>query len=139
MKQTYLFTFCILLLTFASTVLAGELKFSRHYTDHMVLQREKPNLIRGFADKGAAVTVTFSGQSKQAKADDAGQWSVTLDPMPASAEGGVLSVSSSSMNVSSEIKHVLVGDVFFFARQTTIDVELGATAEGRAAAAAGGA
>ena len=134
MKQTYLFTFCILLLTFASTVLAGELKFSRHYTDHMVLQREKPNLIRGFADKGAAVTVTFSGQSKQAKADDAGQWSVILDPMPASAEGGVLSVSSSSMNVSSEIKHVLVGDVFFFARQTTIDVELGATAEGRAAA-----
>ena len=45
---------------------AGELRFSRHYGDHMVLQREKPVLIRGFPDKSAKVTVSFGGQSRMA-------------------------------------------------------------------------
>lgn len=86
-----LLTFCILLLTFASILFAGELKFSRHFTDDMVLQREKPNLIRGIADKGEAVTVTFAGQPKEARAGDSAKWSVILDPMPASSEEGVAS------------------------------------------------
>ena len=38
----------------------------------------------------ATVTVTFGGQSKTARADDQGTWSVTLDPMPVSAKGGTL-------------------------------------------------
>jgi len=47
---------------------AAELRFSRHYDDNMVLQCEKPVLIRGLADKGVEVTVSFSNQTKKTKA-----------------------------------------------------------------------
>ncbi|MBT7066630.1 MAG: hypothetical protein HN919_10035, partial [Verrucomicrobia bacterium] len=61
------------------SVHAGELRFSRHLGDGMVLQRDKPLTISGLADKGAQVTIAFAGQEKSAKAGDGGTWSVTLD------------------------------------------------------------
>jgi len=120
----------------AAGVTAAELRFSRQFTDNMVIQRDRPATITGFADKGAQVTVTFLGQKKAAKADENGAWSVTLDPMPASAEGRSLSVQSGIGNPKSEIRNVVVGDVFLLARQTSIDISLGRDAAGRETAAA---
>ncbi|MBT7064920.1 MAG: hypothetical protein HN919_01335, partial [Verrucomicrobia bacterium] len=113
-------------------VCAAELKFSRHYNDNMVLQREKPVLIRGFAHKGADVTVSFSKQTKKAKADVNGQWSVSLDAMGASSKGAELVAASAGKKA--RLGNVLVGDVFLIARQTTIDVSLGRDEAGRKAA-----
>ena len=126
----------------ASLANAADLGFSRHYSDNMVLQREKPVQLRGFADKGAEVTVTFAprqgsgqaGQTKKAKASPEGVWSVTLDPMAADAKPQTLTVRSSIGNRQSAIDNVLVGDVFLFARQTTIDVSLGRDEAGKKAA-----
>ena len=126
--------FAAVWVTVGASLMAGDLALGHHYTDDMVLQREKPVLIRGTAAKGATVTVGFSGQSKAAQADDAGEWSVTLDPLPASAEGKTLTVSSSTPGQAADIKNVVVGDVFLFARQTTIDVNLGRDETGRNAA-----
>ncbi|MEM7391834.1 MAG: hypothetical protein AAF492_05750, partial [Verrucomicrobiota bacterium] len=111
----------------------ADLRFSRHYTDDMVLQREKPVEIRGFADRAAEVSVTFADQSRKVEADAVGVWSVTLEPMAASTEGRELTCSSGGSNVV--LTNVLVGDVFLFARQTTIDVSLGRDEIGRGAAA----
>jgi len=128
---------CFLILTIlvspGAIVCAAELRFSRHYDDKMVLQREKPVLIRGFADKGADVTVSFSGQTKKAKADGNGEWSVSLDAMPASSKGAELVANSAGKKA--RLGDVLVGDVFLFARQTTIDVSLARDEAGRKAAA----
>ena len=110
------------------------LELNRNFTDNMVLQRDKPLVIRGSAKKGAEVTVTFSGQKKTAKANDDGNWSVTLDPVAASAKGAKLSVNSKSKTV--DIKDVVVGDVFLHARQTSIDISLGRDAAGKKVAAA---
>ena len=115
---------------------AAELRFSRQFTDNMVIQRDQPAIITGFADEGADVTVTFAGQKKTTKVDEQGAWSVTLDPMPANANPQTLTVSSSARNPKAEIRNVLVGDVFLFARQTSIDISLGRNAAGRKAAAA---
>ncbi len=112
---------------------AAELSFSRHYDDRMVLQREKPVLIRGFADKGADVTVSLLGQTKKAKAGGNGQWSVSLDAMPASSKGAELVAESAGKRA--RLGDVLVGDVFLFARQTTIDVSLARDEAGKRAAA----
>lgn len=121
---------------FASTLMAEGLSLGRQFSHNMVIQRDKPVVIRGFADKGATVAVEFAGQQKTAKTDDTGEWSVTLDPMPASAKAQTLSISSSVGNLQSEIRNILVGDVFLFARQASIDVSLGRDEAGRNAASA---
>lgn len=113
---------------------AGELRFSRHFGDHMVLQREKPVLIRGFADKSAKVTVSFGGQSKGTIANEDGEWSVSLEPFPTNRKGGELVAESNGKKA--KLDDVLVGDVFLFARQTTIDLSLGRDQLGKKAATA---
>ncbi len=115
-------------------VRAGELRLSRYFSDPLVLQREKPNVIRGFAAPRAAVTVSFGGQEKTVAAGADGAWAVALDPMPASATPRALAVKSGRETVA--LNDVLVGDVFLVALQTSVDLSLGATPEGRAAAAA---
>jgi sialate O-acetylesterase len=122
------------LLSFSMLANAGELRLSRTLSDNAVLQCEKPVTIRGFADKGAKVTVTFSGQAKDTKADENGEWTVTLAPMKANAKGQELTATSSIGNQTSSISNVQIGDVFLFARQATIDISLGRDNAGKKAA-----
>ena len=117
----------------ASLVSATELRLHRFFTDNMVLQRDKPVLIKGWADAGDEVTLSFAGQKKIVKADDQGAWSITLEAMAANKSGQELSVMSADSSVS--LNQVLVGDVLIFARQSTIDLSLGRNDEGRKAAA----
>jgi len=125
----------VLLLSVGSATHAAGLRLSRHYTSNMVLQREKPVLIRGVADQGAEVTVTFAGQTKKARADESGVWEVLLDAMTANSEGQKLTVHSPLATRRPTLDNIVVGDVFLFARQTTIDVSLGRDEARRKAAA----
>jgi hypothetical protein len=68
---------------------------ARIFGDHMILQRQKPVTIWGWAKAGETVTVSFAGQSKAATAAADRLWRVTLDPMEASFEGRELTVTSS--------------------------------------------
>lgn len=113
---------------------AGELGFGRFCTDNMVLQRDKPVVIRGTAAENASVTLTFDGRVKTATADKEGLWTVTLDASPVSKEPKTLSVASAGKTVT--LKNILVGDVILFGRQTTIDLSLGRDEAGKKVAAA---
>ena len=44
------------------------------FTDHAVLQRDKPVVVRGSADAGAEVTVSFAGNTVEGVADAAGHF-----------------------------------------------------------------
>ena len=84
------------------------------FSDHMVLQREKPVPVWGWAAPGEKVTVTFAGQKKTATADKNGKWVVRLDAMKASAKGRALVVSSdrTSKTQTHTYTDVLVGEVW---------------------------
>jgi len=86
---------------------------------HAVIQRDRPVPIRGFATAGAEVTVSFGGQSKKAVADEFDNWVVTLDPMPASAEGRDLTVTADNGRTRS-VGDILVGDVWFLTGGTAL-------------------
>ena len=116
-------TLALLMAVMAGSAFA--LEMNRFFSDNMVVQRDKPLVIRGTADKGAEVTVAFAGQTKSAKANDDGVWTVILDPMPASAKPEKLTAVSSIGNRKSKIQNILVGDVFLHARQSYIDISLG--------------
>ena len=107
------------------------LELSRCFSDNMVLQQKKSIKIWGTAKKGSTVTVAFAGQKKSAKADESGKWSVTLDSLKANSEAQKLTVHATADTQTLTLKNVVVGDVFLFARQSSIDVTLGAKPEGK--------
>lgn len=89
----------------ASTALAAEkepaaapaaagLRLPRILGDHMVLQRDKPVKVWGWAEKGDSVSVAFAGQTTTATAAADGAWQVVLAPMPMSSQGRTLTVTS---------------------------------------------
>jgi len=111
------------------------LELNRYFSSDMVLQRDQPLKVWGTAKKGDTITVTVADQTVEATADGEGKWVATFNPMPASSEGREVVATSSVGNQKSGIGNVLVGDVFLFARQSSIDVSLGSTPEGKTAAA----
>lgn len=96
----------------------GVLRPAHVFQDHMVLQREMPVPIWGWADSGATVKVAFGGQEKTAKADETGAWKVVFDPLTASAEGRPLVVSAGGDSLT--LKDVLVGEVWVCSGQSNM-------------------
>lgn len=98
-------------------LLRAELKLPAIIADHMVLQQKQENPIWGWDAPGTEITVTFGDQVKKAKAGDDGKWTVTLDPVDASADPATLKVDGSSSRV---IKDVLVGEVWMCSGQSNM-------------------
>lgn len=98
--------------------LSAALRTAHVFQDHMILQRDKPLPVWGWSDPGTSVAVSFAGQEKSGKADDKGYWRVSLEALPASAEGRVLKVISGSDSIT--LSDVLVGDVWLCAGQSNM-------------------
>ena len=106
------------------------------FGEHMVLQRDKPVRLWGWAEPGTQVTVTFAGQKKTATADAQGRWLVALDPLEASADARDLVVSSTNRKseiVSRKLTDILVGDVWLCGGQSNMEFDLAHSRDGAAA------
>jgi sialate O-acetylesterase len=108
--------------------LAKALTLPRVFCDHMVLQRESPVPVWGTANAGDEITVSFAGQKKKCRADANGNWTASLDPMPASAEPRELSITA--INPKSGTKtlkctDVLVGEVWLCSGQSNMHFIMG--------------
>ena len=111
---------CLSALTFSGpSAQAGEFRLGSPLCDHMVLQRDKPVAVWGWADAGETVTVTFAGQSKSTAAATDGKWLLKLDAMPASAESRTLVVSGKDAH-KVEVTDVLVGEVWLGSGQSNM-------------------
>ena len=121
----------ILMLTAAAG--AAELSLHNYFADHMVLQRDEPVTVLGWAQAGSVVEVTMDDQKQTSTAGDDGKWSVTLKRLPADGKTRELRVSQGGQTIT--IKDIAIGDVYLFARQTSTDISLGRTDEGKKAAA----
>ena len=106
----------------SQTMKAADLQLASVFSDHMVLQRDKPVAIWGTSDGGASVVVEFADQQIATKASNDGQWLVTLQPMKASHEGRELKVTSNASNVV--IADVLVGEVWILGGQSNMEMPL---------------
>ncbi|MCE5276697.1 MAG: sialate O-acetylesterase [Planctomycetaceae bacterium] len=127
-----------LALAVAASVCQAQVRLPHFLSDHMVLQREVPVKIWGWAAPGEKVTVAFAGQTKTVAAGADGAWIVTLDPMTASSDGRTLVVSSAISNFKSEIRDVLVGEVWIGSGQSNMAWPLKFSDDGRDIPAAGG-
>lgn len=119
-------------LLFSQIVASAAVTLPKVFADHMVLQREQPVSVWGWADPGEKVTVEFAGQSKSATADATGKWTVTLDAMPASAEPRSLVVKSAAITHHPlTISDVLVGEVWLCSGQSNMEWTMNATHEAK--------
>jgi len=90
--------------------------------DGMVLQREMPAPIWGWADPGEKVTVSFAGQSKSVNADNEGKWMVKLDAMKANSSEQGLTVKGKN---TITLGQVLVGEVWICSGQSNMEWSVG--------------
>ncbi len=104
------------------------------FGDHMVLQREAPVPVWGWADEGEVVTVSVAGQTKSATAGADGRWMVKLDPLKPGGDPVELTVVGKNTRT---LKDVLVGEVWIGSGQSNMEwhVEKAADAEKEIAAA----
>jgi len=108
----------LFLLTAACPVHAAALEPADVFSDHLVLQRNKPAPVWGTATPGERITVSFGGQTKTAPADKTGRWIVRLDPRQASTTPRTLTIKGSSGTVT--LQDVLVGDVWIAGGQSNM-------------------
>ena len=73
---------CSLLTAMAATAQA-DLRLPNVFGNHMVLQRDMPLRVWGWADAGTEVFVVVAGQTQSTAAGDDGRWQLMLDPLPA--------------------------------------------------------
>jgi sialate O-acetylesterase len=95
---------------------------SNAFQTNMVLQRDKPLNIWGWAQPGEAVTVSFAGQEVQAKAAADRSWTVTLKPMPANSTPQTLTVKAAGKTLT--LENILVGDVWLLGGQSNMEFPL---------------
>lgn len=84
----------------------------------MVLQREKPINIWGFASPGEKVEVRFAGQKKEAIADKNGNWLVVFAPLKTASKPQTMTISGSN---KIELTNILVGEVWVCSGQSNME------------------
>ncbi|QKG52223.1 sialate O-acetylesterase [Hymenobacter sp. BRD67] len=90
-------------------------------SSHMVLQRNQPLPLWGWAAPGEAVSVSFLGKTYRATAPDTtGRWQVTLPAMPA---GGPYTITVKGQNTL-ELTDVLLGDVWLASGQSNMQFKV---------------
>nr|WP_084708682.1 sialate O-acetylesterase [Hymenobacter norwichensis] len=110
----------LLLAMVAAQQATAQVRLPRLVSNGMVLQREQPVRIWGWAAKGEKVSVAFQGKSYQATTGPDGQWHVSL---PAMKAGGPYELKIKASNELS-VKDILVGDVWLLSGQSNMETPM---------------
>ena len=102
----------------ATALTAAPLKLHGIFSSHMVLQRDKPIAVWGWADPGDVVAVQLGGESTEAKAGGEGRWTASFAPRPASAAPMELRVASGDEKI--EMNDIVIGDVWVMSGQSNM-------------------
>jgi sialate O-acetylesterase len=102
-----------------SVTAADRLKVHGIFRSHMVLQRDKPITIWGWAPAGKPVTVTLGKLSAPSSAsNEDGRWQVVFEAQSANSVGQTLTVSTAEQAVGME--NILIGDVWVMNGQSNM-------------------
>ena len=90
------------------------------FTDNMMLQRDRPVRVWGWADAGESVEVKLAGAVAKGKADAKGEWVVEL---PAMKSGENLELTVVGGNTVT-LKNLIVGDIWVCSGQSNMEMTL---------------
>lgn len=97
--------------------LLGELRIPSVFSDHMVLQRDKPIQIWGWAESGESIDVHIGKNHTQTSANEKGRWIAMLNPMSA---GGPHELSIEGADEKFVRTDILVGEVWIGSGQSNM-------------------
>ena len=95
---------------------------SNVFQSNMVLQRDKPIHIWGWAKEGEQVNVKFADQEASTTAGKDRYWKVSLSPTPANATEQELVVRGETETLT--LHNILVGDIWLLGGQSNMEFEL---------------
>lgn len=104
------------------------LHVSNLFQSHMVIQRDKPIVVWGWAEPGEKVIVTFDGQEQVATAAADRAWKATFPALPASDQPRAIVVKGTTTTLTFD--DVLLGDVWLCGGQSNMEFDLAKTDNG---------
>jgi sialate O-acetylesterase len=110
----------------SGTVLSAEVTLPKIVASHMVIQRDLPVHVWGMAAPDEAVTVSFRGETRTAKAGKLGRWSLFFSPGGAGGpfqmkvQGGDASKPAQTITLDD----ILVGDLWVASGQSNMEFEM---------------
>ena len=111
-------------LLFAQLVIGGlaaQIHLPKLIGDGMVLQREKPLHIWGWASPGETVQLIFLSKTYSTTTDSLGHWNIQLPPQKA---GGPYTLALKGSN-EILLKDILIGDVYLCSGQSNMELWMG--------------
>ncbi|MCH9653286.1 MAG: 9-O-acetylesterase [Planctomycetes bacterium] len=100
-----------------STISQAEVRLPRIFGNHMVLQRDQPIPVWGWADPGENVSVALGSTSVSTVADKDGKWTVKL---PAQKIGNPVTLTAKGKNTIT-FTDVLIGEVWLCSGQSNME------------------
>ncbi|MFX1681419.1 sialate O-acetylesterase [Mitsuaria sp. CC2] len=114
------------LLGLAATAAQADVRLASVFGDNMVLQRDRPIRIWGWAAPGRTLNVTLAGRQAVAKAGSDGRWTAQL---PAMKAGGPHQLRVLGDGETTR-RDILIGDVWLLGGQSNMEWPLSATDTG---------
>ena len=106
---------------FTATLVQAKVTLPHFFSSNMVLQRNMPVHIWGWADRSETVTIRFNGFTQKTKAGKTGRWSIHLPEMQ---HGGPFEMTIEGGDNTIVFDDVLIGDVWLCSGQSNMEVRL---------------
>lgn len=110
-------TIFLLILAVSVSAVQSAIKLPRLISDGMILQRDTPLQLWGWASPKESVTIKFMDKTYRTKADKKGDWRIVL---PAQTAGGPYTININEIT----IKDVLIGDVWLCSGQSNMELPI---------------
>ena len=94
------------------------LKLSNLFQSGMILQRDKPVIIWGFANPESSIFLSVQGQRLEVTSDERGEWIAELKPLSTSVSETMV-IQSETDRI--ELTDIVVGEVFVAAGQSNME------------------
>ena len=108
----------ILAISVQAQVAFCQLSVAEIFTDNMILQREQPIHIWGWAEPGIKITVTFDKKNYSVTSDQDGTWNAKL---PAYDAGGPYEMAVSDGSSTFTYENILMGDIWLCSGQSNME------------------
>ena len=115
-SNAFLVFLCGILFTVTAN---AQIKLPQIIADNMILQRNAPVPVWGWAKAGYTVKVSFAGRQKSAVADASGYWKVVFNKMTANDHGQQMTITSDTSTV--KLNNILIGEVWFCSGQSNME------------------
>jgi sialate O-acetylesterase len=120
MKKTF-WGICLGVLFLSGCAKESSLRLAPIFTDHMVLQRQQPIRVWGWAAPQTTLSLRLDTLEAHTQADADGRWMVTLPPLEA---GGPYTLEVRAGATSLRIRDVLIGEVWLASGQSNMEMPL---------------